>query len=138
MNSISEKTRKWAAAAIAGVGLIHLVLAPEYFGEQAYVGVLFLGGAAACGYVAARLWRGIDTPVDWLLGAATSAGMFAGFVLSRTVGLPGFHESEWELSGVVSMLLEAGFVGAAVAALRSVGEHPRTVARRRGAFVTSD
>jgi hypothetical protein len=117
MNSISSRTRKCAAAAIGATGLIHLVLAPEYFGERAYVGVLFLGGAAVCGYVAGKLWTGRDVALDWLIGAATAAGMFAGFVLSRTVGLPGFHESEWELSGIVSMLLEAGFVGAAVAAL---------------------
>ena len=138
MNSISTKTRKWAAAAIGGTGLIHLVLAPEYFGEQPYVGVLFLGGAAVCGYVAAKLWRGRDTVVDWSLGALTAAGMFAGFVLSRTVGLPGFHESEWELSGIVSLLLEAGFLGLAVRALRSTSEDPRAVASRRRAFVTTD
>jgi hypothetical protein len=45
--------------------------------------------------------------------------MALGFVLSRTAGLPGFHESEWELSGLLSLLLEAGVVVAAVAALRS-------------------
>jgi hypothetical protein len=138
MNTLSTKTRKWAAAAIGGVGLIHLVLAPEYFGEQAYVGVLFLAGAAVCGYVAAKLWTGREIALDWTIGALTAAGMFAGFVLSRTVGLPGFHESEWELSGVVSMLLEAGFVGVAVAALRSTNEDPRAVARGRRAFVTTE
>jgi hypothetical protein len=139
MNAISTKTRKWAAAAIGATGLIHLVLAPEYFGEQAYIGVLFLGGAAVCGYVAAKVWTGRAIALDWTLGALTAAGMFAGFILSRTVGLPGFHESEWELSGVISLLLEAGFIGAAVAVLRSAGkEEPRAVAGRRGAFVTSE
>jgi len=45
--------------------------------------------------------------------------MGVGFVLSRTVGLPGFHEGEWEMSGVISVLLETLFVGAAaVATLR--------------------
>ena len=132
MNSISTKTKKCAAAAIGATGLIHLVLAPEYFGEQPSVGVLFLGGAAVCGYVAAKLWRGRDTAVDWSLGALTAAGMFVGFVLSRTVGLPGFHESEWELSGIVSMLLEAGFVGAAVAALSRTPQ-----ASRSGRIATS-
>lgn len=45
------------------------------------------------------------------------AGMGIGFVLSRTVGLPGFHESEWELSGLLCLVLQAGFVGAALHAL---------------------
>src|SRR4051812_32679784 len=106
--------------------------------EQAYIGVLFVAGAVVCGYVAAKLWTGRDVAADWMLGALTAAGMFVGFVLSRTVGLPGFHESEWELSGIVAMILEAGFVGAAVAALRSTNEHPRTVARARRPVVTSD
>lgn len=103
------------AAAMAGIAAIHLLLAPEYFGEQAYVGVLFLLGAGAGGLVAARLWRGGDA-ASWALGVAVAVGMGVGFVLSRTVGLPGFHESEWELSGLVSLLLETVFVGAAVVA----------------------
>jgi uncharacterized membrane protein YciS (DUF1049 family) len=127
---MNMKTTKWAAAAIAGTGLIHLVLAPDQYSEKAYVGVLFVVGAIACGYVAAKLWTGRATTVDWLLGAAASIGMFAGFILSRTVGLPGFHESEWELSGIVSMLLEAGFVGAAVAAL---SRSPKSVRAERTA-----
>jgi hypothetical protein len=45
------------------------------------------------------------------------AGMGIGFVLSRTTGLPGLHESEWELSGIVALVLEAGFVAAALPAL---------------------
>jgi hypothetical protein len=32
--------------------------------------------------------------------------MAAGFVLSKTVGLPGFHEGEWELYGLTSLALE--------------------------------
>jgi len=111
------KMRKVAAAAIAAVGAIHLVLAPEYFGEQAYVGILFLCGAAASAVIAGRLWIADHTPA-WIAGAAVSLGMGAGFVLSRTVGLPGFHESEWELSGIVSLLLEAGFLALAFAGIR--------------------
>jgi len=106
------------AAAMAGIAAIHLLLAPEYFGEQAYLGVLFLLGAGAGALVAMRLWRGGGT-ASWALGVVVAAGMGVGFVLSRTVGLPGFHEGEWEMSGVISVLLETLFVGAAaVATLR--------------------
>ena len=104
------------AAAMAGIAAIHLLLAPEYLGEQTYVGVLFLLGAGAGGLVAVRLWRGGDA-ASWALGVAIAAGMAVGLVLSRTVGLPGFHESEWEFSGLVSLVLEATFVGTAMAAL---------------------
>ena len=94
----SELTRKLAAGALGVVGVLHLILAPEYLGEQLYVGVLFiLGGIALCG-MAVRLWRTDDVP-SWLLGALTMAAMGIGFILSRTTGLPGFHESEWSSRG---------------------------------------
>src|SRR4051812_30787370 len=75
MTAQSTKTKKWAAAGIATVGVIHLVLAPEYFSEQAYIGVLFVAGAVVCGYVAAKLWTGREVARDWTLGALTAAGM---------------------------------------------------------------
>ncbi len=109
------------AALMAGVAAIHLVLAPEYLGEQAYIGVLFLLGAAAGAVIAARLWRVADR-MSWALGAAMSVAMAAGFVLSRTVGLPGFHEGEWELSGLLSLLLEGGFLAAAATSVSSVAD----------------
>jgi hypothetical protein len=104
------------------VGVIHLILAPEYLSEELYIGVLFiLGGVALCA-MALRLWRADDVP-SWLLGALTMAAMGIGFILSRTTGLPGFHESEWELSGIIALVLEAGFVGTSIRALAPTG-HP--------------
>ena len=117
---MTQTTRRLAAGSLGIVGLIHLILAPEYFSEQAYIGVLFVLGAIALGAFALRLWRGDDVPA-WLLGALTMAGMGVGFVLSRTVGLPGFHESEWELSGLICLVLEVGFVGVAARALAPGG-----------------
>ena len=113
---ISPTIRRLSAAALATVGLIHVVLSPEYFSKQAYIGALFVAGGAFLVALAVRLWRTDDVPA-WLLGALTMAGMGIGFVLSRTTGLPGFHESEWEVSGLVTLVLEAGFVIAAVSAL---------------------
>ena len=116
MTKTTTTTRRLAAASLGLVGLIHLILAPEYFSEQAYIGVLFVLGAIVLFAFALRLWRSDDVP-SWLLGALTMAAMGVGFVLSRTVGLPGFHESEWELSGLICLVLEAGFVGVAARAL---------------------
>jgi hypothetical protein len=113
---ISSTTRKLAAAALAAVGVIHLILAPEYLSEQAYIGVLFIAGGAFLCLLAVALWRTDNVP-SWLLGALTMAGMGIAFVLSRTTGLPGFKESEWELSGIVALVLEVGFVAVAIPAL---------------------
>jgi len=117
MNESNEGKRRLAAGALALTGALHLVLAPEYIGEQAYIGVLFVLGGIAAIAVAARLWSR-DDAAAWALGALIAAGMAVGFVLSRTVGLPGFHESEWEISGLVSVVLEIGFVAVAASVIR--------------------
>ena len=91
------------------VGLIHLALADEYLSEARYLGLLFIAGGVASLYAAVRLWLARDV-VAWLLGALVAAGMFVGFILSRTVGLPGFREAEWEPSGIVSLILEAAYL----------------------------
>ena len=113
-----NSTRRWAAVLIGAVGAVHLLLVPEYLGEQPYLGMLFALGTAGCALVSTRLWQSEDT-ASWVFGSFVAAGMAIGFVLSRTVGLPGFHESDWELSGVVSLLLELLFMAVAVVGLRS-------------------
>src|SRR3954451_869520 len=116
MNSNEQGIRRFAAVAIAMVGVLHLVLAKEYLEEETYIGVLFIAGGVAAVVVAVRLWMAPDR-LAWGIGALVAAGMFVGFVLSRTTGLPGFKESEWELSGIVSLLIEAGFIAIAIPAL---------------------
>ena len=116
MNSLTS--RRIASGALALTGLIHLALAPEYMSEQAYIGALFIAGGISTIALAAWLWFR-NQPVAWIGAALVSAGMAVGFILSRTVGLPGFHESEWVLSGVISVLLEIGVVCLAAAALGS-------------------
>jgi hypothetical protein len=103
--------RRLASAAIGIAGLIHLVLAPSYYEKAPYLGVLFIVAAVGAAYVAVRLWRENDHRV-WLLGGILAGSMALGFVLSRTTGLPGFHNRNWEFWGVISALLEIGFVAA--------------------------
>jgi hypothetical protein len=108
---VRTQIRRLAAALLAATGALHLILAPEYLQEEAYIGLLFILGGLAALAVAARLWTRHDRQA-WALGALMATGMAAGFILSRSIGLPGFHESDWELSGIVSVLLELGFVAA--------------------------
>jgi Na+/proline symporter len=101
-----HRRRRIAAVLILAIGVLHAVLAPEYLDEQAYVGVLFILTAIGAAVVAPWLWfRGGRLP--WLIGALIAACTFVGFVASRTVGLPAFKETDWELSGIVSLVLEA-------------------------------
>jgi hypothetical protein len=121
MNSMTLK--QLACAALALTGLLHLVLAPEYLAQEAYVGGLFIAGGLASLGIAVWLWHS-DDALAWSAGALVCAGMALGFIFSRTIGLPGFQESEWELSGILSVLLELGVVGAAVASLRTPRSRP--------------
>lgn len=75
--------------------------------------MLFVLGGVAAIAASIVLWR-TDHVASWGIGTVIAAGMGVGLVLSRTVGLPGFHEPEWELSGLVSLVLEAGFLAAAL------------------------
>ena len=100
---------------IVVVGLIHLINSPEDLEEGAYTGVLYLLNfvgalAAAVGIYRGKRW-------GWTLGFLVAAGAFAGYVISRTVGLPGLPvETDWlEPLGVLSLMVEALFVGLCLA-----------------------
>ena len=110
--------RRAVAGALGATGALHLALAPEYLSEQAYIGVLFIAGGLTAIGLAVVLWTRSDARA-LALGAAIAVGMAAGFVLSRTTGLPGFHEAEWEASGLLSLVLEAFVAGGAWQLLRS-------------------
>jgi hypothetical protein len=98
-----------AAASALIVAVIHAVYAPDVLEEARYVGILFIVGAIVLLYSAAMLvYRPSFLP--WLLGGLVSAGMFVGFILSRTTGLPGYREADWETAGIVSLVLEAVFL----------------------------
>lgn len=105
--------RRSAAIALLLTGLLHLVLVPEYLEEASRIGWSFVVGGLVSVAVAAWLWLREDDRA-WWLATLLGAGMAVAFILSRTVGLFGFQEAEWELSGSVSVLLELGIVGAFV------------------------
>ena len=109
----------WGKARIAGVvlislvGLIHLLVTPEYFGFAAYLGLLmianFAGSAvSAVGIYQGRLW-------GWMLGVVMAGGAFVSYVESRTLGLPGLPSWEpfTEPPGMISLLVEGIFLGVA-------------------------
>ena len=93
------------------VGLIHLINSPGDLEEGSYTGVLYLANFAGAILAAVGIYRGRSW--GWGLGALVSVGAFAGYVISRTVGLPGLGvEEEWlEPLGVLSLIVEALFVG---------------------------
>lgn len=111
-SSLSARRRWFAITAIVASGVIHLVEAPDAFGDARYKGILFVAqglgalGAAVGIYRAGQGW-------GWVLGVLVAGGAFIGYVLSRTVGLPGLpaEPENWlEPMGVASLIAEGLFV----------------------------
>ena len=104
------KTAWVSISLIVLVGLIHLIEAPEYFEEASYLGLLFLANFAGTIVAAIGIYRG-SRSWGWGLGILLAASAYLGYILSRTVGLPGFYEDEFfEPMGVLSLIVEALFV----------------------------
>ncbi|ARF56914.1 hypothetical protein B1H19_24520 [Streptomyces gilvosporeus] len=95
--------------------VVHIVIAPEHLQEMTYIGVLFLISSVALLLAAAGLARRNPLP-GWWLGTLISGGMILGFALSRTVGLPSYHEGTWDPPyGVLSVASESVFIACFVA-----------------------
>jgi hypothetical protein len=109
--------KKWAwmgIALILAFGLIHLIEAPDSFEDATYKGLLFVANGIAAAVAAAGIYRGARL-WGWGLGAFVAAASFIGYVISRTVGLPGIPAEEWlEASGIASLVVEAMFVALAI------------------------
>jgi hypothetical protein len=109
------------------VGLIHLINSPGDLEEGSYTGLLYLANFFGAILAAVGIYRG--NRWGWTLGLLVAGGAFAGYVISRTVGLPGLPvETEWlEPLGVLSLVVEGMFVGLYLAILARPKEETRVV-----------
>ncbi|MBS1968112.1 MAG: hypothetical protein JST60_20435 [Chloroflexi bacterium SZAS-1] len=109
---VLSKTLVWfGIALILATGLVHLVEAPENLEEAFYKGVLFFLNAAGALIAAVGIYRG-QRGWGWSLGSLIALGSIVGYVISRTVGLPGLEvDDEWfEPLGVASLLVEGVYL----------------------------
>ena len=113
---MKPRTVQWLGAAlIVGMGIIHLLMAPVEFVEAAYLGVLFEANFLASIIATRGILRGKTW--GWALGLLLAVGALAGYVLSRTVGMPGMEIEDWFYPvGVLSLVLEGAFVALVVVA----------------------
>ena len=110
-----------AATMLAAEIAIHVDLAPDHLHEIPYIGAGFI--LASVLLTLALLGVLADRRAGWLLGAATCVGMATLFMLSRTTGLPGFHE-QWTSDGglgLASLPPETLFLACAITVTRG---HP--------------
>jgi hypothetical protein len=112
MRSSTHSLRIVAAVAIVATGLIHLATARDSFGEATYKGLLFVANGVGALVAAVGVYRD-RADWGWLLGALVAGGAFLGYVISRTVGLPGLPaepDAWFEPLGVASLVAEAVFL----------------------------
>jgi hypothetical protein len=121
---VSPSVRFTAFVVAAFIAGVHLALAEDRYKEDAhYVGALFVVGALGLvvGAGLAAGGRQFGPPVvlmSWAMNAVIVAGMFVGFLLSRTVGLPSYHRHDWPVIQVLALVAEIGYLALATAAVR--------------------
>jgi hypothetical protein len=97
-------------ALILVTGAIHFIDAPGSFGDATYKGLLFLANGIAAVVAAFGIYRG-ERRWGWGLGVLVAGGALVGYIISRTVGLPGLAPDIWlEPLGVLSLMVEAAFI----------------------------
>ncbi|MBC7442523.1 MAG: hypothetical protein H7311_08395 [Ramlibacter sp.] len=104
---------------------IHVLDLPGKFAETPYLAVAYIGLIVAALVVAERLFV-VGSRRDFAAAAVLSVLVIVGFVVNRTVGMPGAMDDigNWlEPLGLLSLLVEAFVVWQAVAALLTRSRH---------------
>lgn len=110
-------TRLTGAACLAGVAVTHVLDLPDKLAEAHYMAALFCALIVASLILAAALVLDRHTRLAFQAAGALAAATVAGYVLSRTVGLPQLedHVGMWmDPIGIASLLFEASIVGLAL------------------------
>jgi hypothetical protein len=105
---------------IVAVGLVHLRGAPPHYRVAPYLGVGFVANFIGALVAAVGLYR--DALWGWLLGALVSGGALVMYVVSRSIGLPGYEHAvgRWfGPLGVISVAVEVLFIAVFLLRLRA-------------------
>ncbi len=108
---VARELKLVAILLIVAVGLTHLVGAPPHYRAAPYIGVGFVVNFVGALVAAVGIYR--DALWGWLLGALVSGGALVLYVISRSVGLPGFEHAVGRWFGplaVASFIVEALFL----------------------------
>jgi hypothetical protein len=125
-----SKRVMWAGIVLILVtGMIHLIDAPGSFGDATYKGILFVANGIGAAVAALGIYRGARD-WGWGLGLLIAGGALAGYIISRTLGLPGLGPDVWlEPLGIASLIVEAAYVWLAVRALADTERGQRALMR---------
>jgi len=123
-------TRAVGVVGLAGIALIHLLDSVSKFHETPYVGWMYVALMGGSVLVAVGLVHRRDRRV-WLLAGGLAASAIAGYVTSRTVGLPSATGDigNWaEPLGLASLFVESSVVAISAYAYRMARRVPTVAA----------
>lgn len=108
---IDKTILKWIGIILIVItGVIHFIDAPDSFSESSLKGILFTLNGIGALIAAYGIYR--NAVWGWLLGLLIAGGAIFGYILSRTIGLPGMEvDPAWfETLGVFSLVVEGLFL----------------------------
>ncbi len=107
---MKSRILQWAGIAlILETGLLHLYSTPRELSEAGYMGLLFLLNFAGSFLAAWYIFR--QKQGGWWLGALIALGSIAGYIQSRTVGMPGMEVEPWfDPIGIIALSVEGLFL----------------------------
>jgi hypothetical protein len=105
---------------IVAVGLVHLRGAPPHYNFAPYMGIAFVANFVGALVAAVGIYR--DALWGWLLGVLIAGGALVMYVVSRSVGLPGFELSVGRWFGplaTIALIVEVPFLALFLLAVRT-------------------
>ena len=107
---MKSRTLQWLGIGLLIlIAVIHLYMAPAEYEESALLGYLFAANFFAALVAAVGIRR--QATWGWVLGFWVAGGAIAGYIVTRTVGMPGMEPEEWLYPiGVLATALEFAFV----------------------------
>jgi hypothetical protein len=117
--AIDVSRRASVGLGLASVAAIHILDIPSKFAETPYLAVFYLALIVAAFVVMERLFV-VGGTRDFAAAAILSIAVIAGFVINRTVGMPGAMDDigNWlEPLGLLSLVIESFVVWQSIAAI---------------------
>lgn len=106
---------------LVGIIAVHVMDLPGKMEEVPYIGFMYIGVILVAGFLIHRIISGA-TRYDYLAAAALAAAVIVGYIVNRTVGMPGATDdigNWWEPLGFLSVVVEAWVIVLGLMAARS-------------------
>jgi len=107
---------------LSGIIAVHVMDLPGKMQEVPYIGFMYIGVILAAGFLMHRVISGPNRR-DFLAAAGLAAAVILGYVVNRTMGMPGATDdigNWWEPLGFLSVVIEVWVVALGLTAARSV------------------